>query len=424
MAKAKSLYTTVHEIEGLKDSWEKIFANGLNSSSKHTKQSVKDFKAREHSNLYAIRRELRKRTFAFSGISGIGAKKPGKKGAPRPIVLSPPPVRIVQRRLLDVLQSKPAIKKFLEVKSSFGAIEKKGVPLAIEAVVSAINGGAAYYIKSDIASFFTKVSRPQVLNMIAGCFPGEKEFINLLDSATNLEVENLAALEKKYGASFKDQFIFNDVGTPQGCCLSPLFGNILLYDFDEQMNHGDIVCLRYLDDFIILGPTLKAVNAAFARAINILKPLGLTAYDPATQKNKAGRDAIANGFEFLGVEFHGKNIRPAQKARQKLLDGIQILISESMKVDFAGVQNGAQEDRSMISTLHEIHNKIKGWGNQYYFCNEPAIWGSLDAEIDAMIRKYLDATYARMRSMERIQKRRQLGVHLLIDSKSNPIKWN
>jgi hypothetical protein len=245
-----------------------------------------------------------------------------------------------------------------------------------------------------------------------------------LDSATNLEVENLAALEKKYGASFKDQFIFNDVGTPQGCCLSPLFGNILLYDFDEQMNHGDIVCLRYLDDFIILGPTLKAVNAAFARAINILKPLGLTAYDPATQKNKAGRDAIANGFEFLGVEFHGKNIRPAQKARQKLLDGIQILISESMKVDFAGVQNGAQEDRSMISTLHEIHNKIKGWGNQYYFCNEPAIWGSLDAEIDARIRKYLDATYARMRSMERIQKRRQLGVHLLIDSKSNPIKWN
>jgi hypothetical protein len=33
-----------------------------------------------------------------------------------------------------------------------------------------------------------------------------------------------------------------------------------------------------------------------------------------------GRGSVGNVFEFLGVEFQGKNIRPAHKARKKLLD--------------------------------------------------------------------------------------------------------
>ena len=422
MPKKPSLFEQVYQIEGLKKAWDQIFENGIKSSSPETRSSVLNFKLEEHRNLYRIRKELRKNQFAFDGIKGIGVKKSKGKSSPRPIVLSPPPIRIVQRRLLDVLQSKSSIKKFLDVASSLGAIKRKGVPDAIKATVAALKNGATHYVKSDIASFFTKIPRPMVVQVISCAFPGEDRFVELVEKATNLEVENLAELEKKYGEAFKMLFIFDDVGTPQGCCLSPLFGNILLYDFDIEMNKRDVVCLRYLDDFIILGPSLKVANAAFVRAQNILTPLGLTAYDPTKDPAKASRGSV-DSFEFLGVEFQGKNIRPAPKARKKLLDGVDDLIKESIKVNFSQVGNGSEEDQSLVKTLYLIHNKVKGWGNQYYFCNDKAIWGSLDVEIDRRLRGYLNSYFAKMRSLDRVQRRRQLGVHLLIDSKSEPLVW-
>lgn len=423
MPKKLSLFEQVYQIEGLKKAWDQIFENGIKSPSPDTRSSVLNFKLDEHKNLNRIRKELRKHQFAFDGIKGVGVKKSKTTNSPRPIVLSPPSVRIVQRRILDVLQSKPPIRKFLDVSSSFGAIKKKGVPDAIKATVSAIKNGATHFVKSDIKSFFTKIRRPTVLKVIANRFPGEDKFVDLVDKATNLEVENLADLEKKYGEAFKSLFIFDEVGTPQGCCLSPLFGNILLYEFDLEMNRRDIVCLRYLDDFIILGPSLRTVNAVFYRAQTILEPLGLTAYDPTKETTKASRGSVANTFEFLGVEFHGKNIRPATKARKKLLDGIDEIIKESVKVDFSQVNSGSKEDQSLVKTLYLIHNKVKGWGNQYSFCNDNAIWGSLDVEIDQRIRGYLNHHFTKMRILDRSKKRRQLGVHLLIDSKSEPVTW-
>lgn len=421
MSRKKTLFEQVHAIEALEKAWAQIHENGIKSSSRETKASVQQFKLDEHNNLYKIRRELRRGNFTFDGIKGIGAKKAKKKSAPRPIVLSPPAIRIVQRSILDVLQTKTQIKKFLDVSSSFGAIKSKGVPDAIYAAVAALKGGATHYVKSDIVSFFTRISRPKVLEVISQQFPGEDKFIELLERATNLEVENLAELEKKYGAGFKQLFIFDEVGTPQGCCLSPLFGNILLYDFDVAMNSGDLVCLRYLDDFIIFGPNLKAVKAGFRRALKILKPLGLEAYDPEKQQDKAVYGAVSNPFEFLGVEFHGKNIRPAQKSRKKLLNGIDEAIKESAKTDFAQIKDGSKEDQSLTKTLYQIHNKVKGWGNQYYFCNDKAVWGSMDAEIDQRVRGYLDHHFSLMRKLDQQHKRRQLGVHLLVDSKSEPI---
>jgi len=100
----KTLFSKVHAIESLRIAWEQIYQNGISSPSKETKSSVKKFKLNEHKNLYKIRLELRKGIFSFDGIKGIGAKKIKSKGAPRPIVLSPPSVRIVQRSILNVLQ--------------------------------------------------------------------------------------------------------------------------------------------------------------------------------------------------------------------------------------------------------------------------------------------------------------------------------
>jgi len=42
-----------------------------------------------------------------------------------------------------------------------------------------------------------------------------------------------------------------------------LIGNILLNEFDIEMNKNDITCIRYVNDFIILAPDNNAVKTAF-----------------------------------------------------------------------------------------------------------------------------------------------------------------
>jgi RNA-directed DNA polymerase len=264
MAKRKnsSPYEKLRSANLLHNAWQQIYSNGLQSDSKDTRNEVRAFKKNERSYIDRIYRQIHNKKFAFKGNKGVTL---GKKK--RPIVLAPVESRIVQRAILDVLQDDPGIQVFLRSNGSYGAIksfidQRKGVPAAIKDIVQTIQDGADTYYKSDIASFFTKISRGKVIEAISA-FIDDQDFLNILDQATNLEVENILSIPEEH----RKFFDYQTVGTPQGCCLSPLLGNILLYEFDTEMNKGNLRCFRYLDDFIILGKGWKPVRGRFENAL-------------------------------------------------------------------------------------------------------------------------------------------------------------
>jgi hypothetical protein len=134
-------------------------------------------------------------------------------------------------------------------------------------------------------------------------------------------------------------------------------------------------------------------------------------------------------FQFLGVEFKGKNIRPSKQSREKLRKSIEEMLKTYIKQDYSSSAYGSKEakdqrEHALVATIHRINNKLLGWGNQYYFCNEDAVWGSVDAEIDDLIKTY----YRECRSIlnknsDAKFRRRMLGVHLISESKRDPIVW-
>ncbi|HSF10133.1 MAG TPA: reverse transcriptase/maturase family protein [Nitrospirales bacterium] len=271
---------------------------------------------------------MRRKIFSFSGVLGIAPKKKGKT-EPRPISLIPTDGRIVQRAILNVLQKQSKLQKYLQVETSFGGIEKRGgVPQAIEKALELIAKGASYYIKSDISKFFTKIPVKEVLNILRRelC---DDEFIELLDTSIRLEVKVLSGYEK-----YIHFFDFEEFGTPQGCSLSPLIGNILLFEFDNKMNDSNVSCLRYMDDFIVLATSERAANAAFKKAQSLLVKYGLSAYEsgPKVAKAKADKGWTASRFEYLGVEFDGSLRRPSRSNRNRLLDRIKENIKVSQDV--------------------------------------------------------------------------------------------
>ncbi len=326
----------------------------------------------------------------------------------RPIALSPVDGRIVQRALLDILQEQDGTQKYLDAPGSYGALKsevdnKKGVRPAIEAAVVAIQNGADHFYQSDIKSFFTQIPRKEVIETI-GSYIKEEEFLGILDASTNLEVRNIGRIPEKH----RKFFDYSTVGTPQGCCLSPLLGNILLYEFDE---------------FIILGKGWKAVRDAFNDGAQVLKSKGLEVYSLDEKPTKAISGHIDKGFDFLGVEIKGKNIRPNKESRNKLLSSIKDMMSDTFNQSYEKKLEGKQNDHTLINVLSRMNNKVMGWGNQYSFCNEDAIWGDMDKRIDDLTREYLGRYAEHKKDFAAKATRRILGVHLISESKKEPIIW-
>jgi RNA-directed DNA polymerase len=409
------LFKKVRNKKSLWTAWQKVFVNGITSLSRQTKNEIKEFQKVEHSEIERLYRALLKDRFRFSQPLGVPLKSPGKE--PRPIVKADIRNRIVQRAILDVLQAESAIKPFLEVPSSFGGIQGRNVKDAVGVAYNEVMNGAAFFIRSDIEKFFAHIPREKVLQFIFQLITGER-FCSLLADATLTELSNLAEL-----GEYCHLFPTYEIGVAQGCCLSPLLGNILLYDFDVKMNKS-FVCIRYIDDFIIFGKTRNEVKAGFTKAQRMLKELGLRAYNPFSEdeKKKADIGPTYEGFTFLGCEILPGLVRPSKKSRRRLLSKVEEQLTESAGL-FASPETVFRRGLSFAQTLSDVSNTIMGWGNQYSYCNDRELMKNLDAQIQSRLYKYFAKFKNSIRETgsDTLNFRRLFGVQALVDCKQDPI---
>ena len=243
----------------------------------------------------------------------------------------------------------------------------------------------------------------------------DDKFLKLLESALQTELDNLEELGHK-----ADIIPIHEIGVAQGCCLSPLAGNILLHDFDIQMNQRGIICLRYIDDFLILGKKKEHVVKAFSTAQEILRQLNLTAYDPAINPTKAALGKTSDGLDFLGCHVTSDAIFPATKSRKSLISKIeeQFRVSNQMMRSPSLLR---KHRMSLADTLKGASNIIEGWGNQYSFCNSAGIFEEMDKDIDELIKKYLGIYSKRKeKNSTAADLRRLIGVQPLVDCYMNP----
>ncbi len=335
--------------------------------------------------------------------------------------MSPIDSRVVQRAILNVLQISRALQIIFKNPFSFGGIENRGVPDAISAVMYAIRSGCTHYITSDISDFFRNIPKDKVLQTIQSVY-NHDQFMDILIKATDVELENMTQL----GAD-STYFDFHEVGVAQGCCLSPFFGNILLKDFDIKLNKNGIFCFRYIDDFIILGPTQRAVDTAFSKALVMLDKLKLSAYSPNDGTGKSIRGRVNEGITLLGCSVLNNQIMPSSKNCKKLQTDIETIFNSSIST-LANPIDAAENNQTMIDALIRAKNVLKGWGNTYAFCNHKKTLRQLDQKITELKRSYMQKCMSmRSRYLENNQhedSRRVLGVQLLVDTKTKDLpQW-
>ena len=423
---SSKLLSKLQSHKTLERAWRVIEENARTSRSVPVREEVEKFQENQSTGIRSISSRLSKGTFKFEAAMGIPIDKSGKKKGSgprkiRPIVLAPLKSRIVQRAIHDVLVSLPAVRAFMLTPHSFGGIGKEeddelaAVPAAIQAVLDSIAGGARFVAYADISEFFTRIPKRAVSQIVAGAV-NDENFMHIFDQAITVELANLASL-KEHASKFPT----HEIGVAQGNSLSPLLGNLLLYDFDASMNKGDCRCIRYIDDFIILAPTARAAQARLKKASALLEKFNMSLSAAKSSKEPIPANS---SIEFLGIEINNGLLRPTKKAQASITDDVRSVFALSTKaiLSYRG-DTSFDKSCSLLTTLRRIDSILQGWGKHYRFCNDTDVFRNIDSVVSEEISKYLGVYSNTKKRSPSEAKRHLLGVQLLSAIELSPLKW-
>ena len=381
MPRKKNLFERATSMESLFKAWKTVHASGSQSPSFEIRADIDAYSGNLFKNFNKLQRQLRRGSFSFSPVKGVLLQKGKGK---RPIGIARVDDRILQRAMLETLMTVNALKFAINNPNSFGGNECGGVIKAISVLNEKIRAGAKYYIKTDIKNFFGTISHQKALNAVSQYLPDDSMH-ELLGNAIKCELENATA---KHIQKYIDLFPKDRVGIVQGCCLSPMLGNMLLYAFDKEQNNRNTTCLRYIDDFIIVGGLAAHVFKSFDIALQRLSDLKLNAYTLDEPNTKAEKGMLGKGVHFLGCYIQPGAIRPSNKSRDALLGSLREKFAKSIlkmreKKDFN------PKNDSYSSVLNFARLKVKGWADAYRFCTDKSYLMQTDIEISRMLDKYM-----------------------------------
>lgn len=300
----------------------------------------------------------------------------------------------------------------MECPTSVGGVPKRGVQHAVTLINTAIGDGAVYYARSDIKGFFDHVNRLDVIEYVATQVPCS-ETVNLITKAMTTELGNEAEVRDELSL-----FPSEDIGVAQGNSLSCLAANVALREFDKLMTDRGVTTIRYIDDFVVLGRTERAVRLALESGIRHLNSINLTAYLPGDGLNKASKGRVADGFDFVGCYFKGSEVAPSLESRKRLIAEVEKKIFAARK-DIAKALDEKKPRRSQdrfIQTVTALDRKVRGWGDAYQFTTNTSAFEEIDEKLDLRIGEFRKWFANRSRGYSSQDLRRAYGFAVLTDT--------
>jgi RNA-directed DNA polymerase len=417
------LFEQVTSRSALLAAWLHVRPRLERSKDEKTRSDTASFGANVQRSIAQLQSGLRNRTFSFEPQKGILKHRKAEVGAlqklPRPIVIAPARSRIVQRAVLDVCQSDESriVKKLgslVEVvrrPTSVGGLPDRGVPEAITLIRKAIQSDATWFVRSDLKNFFQDVPKESVSQFLNRNVSGPL-FNQLFMEALKTELANEGEVRE-----LMHLFPTGLIGVPQGSALSALCANIVLSDFDVEFNRRGIVTVRYLDDFVMLGKGKRAVESAYKAGEKLLKKHGFECHDPFDAKSKkAAAGPISEGFDFLSLRISPESIVPTRSACADFLEDLNEVI-QAAKSDIQ--QGGGDPRRSeprYVQALVLLDKKVRGWGDAFRPSTDRLIFAQLDEKVGALLDHFALWYERRVKSLDARQRRRSLGVALLVDT--------
>lgn len=207
-----------------------------------------------------------------------------QNGKLRPLAVPPWRDRVAQRAVATVLT--PELDTLFNA-SSYGYRRGRSRQDARDRILALRRAGYRYAFEADIDGFFDAIERTRLHTRLQGLLGDDPGLSLLLDWMAAPVV-------------FAGRTVARPNGIPQGSPLSPLMANVMLEDFDADIEAAGFRLVRYADDFVVVCRRRADAEQAWQAAAESLGDIGLQ-----LKAAKTGIVDLDQGMDFLGFRFVG-----------------------------------------------------------------------------------------------------------------------
>jgi RNA-directed DNA polymerase len=315
------------EPANLRRAWKRVKANhgapGVDGI------SVDEFPAFAREPWPEIRAALEAGTYQPQPVRRKAIAKPG--GGERLLGIPCVVDRVIQQAILQVLT--PLIDPTFSA-SSYGFRPGRSAHQAVKAVQQAICEGYRIAVDIDLAKFFDHVNFDVLMERLA----------------RHVHDRRLLALIGRYlraGVLVGGVVQPTEIGVPQGGPLSALLSNVVLDEWDKELERRGHRFVRYADDALILVKSQRAGERVMASLTRFLdRQLKLPV-------NTAKSQVVpTDQCTFLGFTFKGSKIAWSAKSQQAFRQRVKELTRGAWGVSFA-------------RRIEQLNRFLRGWMNYF-----------------------------------------------------------